>query len=493
MYKDIENKSEKENNKKINNNKDKANNIKFVFLAFILIILIAFSSLYIYLSLNKESGIYSIFSGAKKGELKSEEAANISQKYIEAICNKKVKDFNILREKDKYYFYSSIADVVLDKTNGKTYFDRLTTKDEFKGKAGFIQKEEEILKQNNENMDKFIYLNIKQAEKTDEESVVDATKKMIFKFDSKKMDITNEEKKNIEDKVENINNLQSEFKDLLKTKKEIKEKNEDSKEVEDRINRIKEEMDKKLNELDFNGLKLNKVMKSKIDKNLFLINKETEVKEGNYTNSNMILDSLILGYIDEDNILVLKDNFIYVFKKMDNNEYFEYIENMKKDIYDKVSKIKSLIFTAKDFSKYIYNDELEFSKDYNKAYVYFYLHDTGVINRKSYIKMEINLKNKEIIDIEVKINTIPYSEVKIDMYTASKIAYRFLKQNNYIKATETEKTDIEYIDLEIDSSNTFYKKDVKPAIEKMWKVKFKDINEVVFIDSYYGVIIGGKK
>lgn len=483
--------------KKIDKNKKIKEKISFVLLILIAIILVTISSLYIYQSFNKESGVYNIFRGAKKGELKSDEASNLSQKYIEAIYNKKVTDFNILKQKDKYYFYSSVADVVLDKTNGKTYFDKLTSKEEFNNNPGFIKKDKEVLKRNNEEMDKFIYINIKQSEKTEDESVVDEVKKMIFKLNDKKLDISNDEKNNIEAKLKNISDLQAELKDMLKIKKEAQEKNNDTKDIDSKIKDIQSRLDKKLNELNFNGIKITKGMNLKVDQLLFLNNKERDVKEGHYTNGKEFLNSLLVGYIDDGNILVLKENSLYTFSKIENEEYFDYIEEMNKDIYDEAYKIKNLIFTSKEFTKYLYDNELQLEDSYNTGNVYFYLNDTVVINKTSYIKMEFNLKNKEIIDIDVRINNIPYSEVKIDRYTASTVAYNFLKENNYIKdkekENEKEEPDIEYTKIEIDNTNTFYNKDVKPGIEKMWKIKFIDIPEVVFIDSYYGIIIGGEK
>lgn len=535
-------KENKSKNNKIKDNKfwkikDKGlrgnikNDLKIFFLTMLVILLITFFTFLIYSNLNKKSGLDGIFHMFNKKYLTTEEAANVSKKYIELVYKMKVEDYNIASKDNKYYFSSSVADLVLDKYDGKKYFDLITTKED-KMKTGIsVKKEDEIKEVIYEEVKPSIYISDKETKKVDvkskdvieelsketakvnEKLVLEEIKEKIYVEDGsflegkdKKIDDTL--KQEIIDKINRAHEIQKKLDELYKEKKKYQEKDEIKKadDIKEEIKKLTEDLDKnKKIKIEDKEISFEKIINRKVNEIISFLEKEKYIKDKNkektYTNSKRYLDGLILGSFDkEEKIAVMTKNGIYIFKQVDLDEYIKNTKEKVERIETKAKKMKNSIFNTKMFEKYVITDEIDVKPDTKDVSCYFYLVENGIVNKVSYIKMNFNKQNEKLLEIKVNVNSIPYSEIKITRYDAANIAYNFLEKNDYIKNDEfklgknkTLNDILEYTKVEIDMTNEFYKKGEIKTVEKMWKVKFKDIPYEVFVDTYFGNILGGKK
>lgn len=507
------------------------NDLKIFFVTILIIFLITLFTFLIYSNLNKKSGLDGIFHMFNKEYLTTEEAANVSKKYIELVYKMKVEDYNIASKDNKYYFSSSIADLVLDKYDGKKYFDLITTKED-KMKTGIsVKKEDEIKEVIYEEVKPSIYISDKEIKKVDvkskdvieelsketekinEKLVLEEIKEKIYVEDevfleSKDEKIDETLKQEIIDKISCIYNIQNKLDELYKEKKKYQEKDEIKKadEIEEEIKKLTEDLDKiKKIKIKDKEISFEKTINRKVNEIISFVEKEKYIKdkteEKTYTNSKRYLDGLILGSFDkEEKIAVMTSKGIYIFKQVDLDDYIKNTKEKVERIETKAKKMKNSIFNTKKFEKYVITDEIDVKPDAKDISCYFYFVENGITNKVSYIKMNFNKQNEKLLEIKVNTNDIPYSEIKITKYDAANIAYNFLKKNNYIKNEEVKLNKdkslndiLEHSKVEIDMTNEFYKKGEIKTVEKMWKVKFKDIPYEVFVDTYFGNILGGRK
>lgn len=489
----------------------KESNIKKIFSKILLTIIgvltIILSTFFVYSNLNKKSGLDSIFHLLKNKEMTAEEAVENSKKYINLLYNDKVKEYNIVKKDEKYYFSSERADIVLDKVHGDKYFDLITTKEYSGGKEGKIEKGEEAKKISKEDIKPSIYIKIPKKEKLNnkKESIIEESNSNIY---IEKDDLSfSDNKKNIEFKenIIDLYNMQNKLISLM----EKKAKEENKKSVNKEISDLSEEINKKKEKLVFGKTKKYKIetaLNKDINSVKPFVNKESldneNLEEIIYTNRKIYEDALILGITEDKNIIVMKNNKIYLFENINMDEYFKNVDEKIKKIKESAKKIKEKIFTYKEFEKYSEDDELDF-KNEKEIGISFSKVDRGIKNRACKIHMIFNSQNEKLLEIKVNVNNIPYSEVKINKFDASKIALDFLKKRNLIKEEVyiNEKGEKEYDEkieksvVEIDYTNNYFEdlEVEKGQVEKMWKVKFKDNPYIIYIDTYYGKILGGEK
>lgn len=482
--------------KNIKITKEKKNK-KNIFINILIVLLILFtiivSTFFIYSSLNKESGIDNIFHLFTKKEMRSEEAVQISKKYIELLYNKKIEEYNINSRDNKYYFSSSIADVVLDKKNGSKYFDKISSNEK-----------------DNDEMPNIIYIYAKKVEKLNNknELIIEETKPKMYVEKKILEDNLNEEKiNNIKNTINQIEEKQIEIFRLLKDKNKTENESEKKhithkvKDLNENINEIKKkfflENEKKIS--------LERILNKEVNKTFAFTEKENLEKndeEKIYANKKNMNQALILGYSVNNEVIILKGKKIYLFQKIDIDEYFKLVSEKRKRIEENALKIKNKLFTYKDFEKYVISKEL-IDKDDKEIIVNFYKLDRNVIDKTSKIEMTFNKASEKLININVSLNNIPYSEVKINKYDATKIAYKFLNDRNLLDNTKIKGKEqknlnysdlVEYIKIELDHVNNYFDTEKqKNEVEKMWKIKFKNSSNIVYVDTYFGKIIGGEK
>lgn len=482
-----------ENFDKKNNNIKKTEEIKKkninILICFLILFIIMISTFFIYSSFNKESGIDNIFHLFAKKEMRSEEAVQISKKYIELLYNKKIDEYNINSRDNKYYFSSSAADVVIDKKNGAKYFDKISSNEK-----------------DNDEMQNIIYIYAKKVEKLNDknELIIEETKpKMYIEKKVLDKDLNEENINNIKNVVDQIEKKQIEVFNLLKDKNKTKNENE-KKYIINKVKTLNENISeiKKTSFLEKEKEYIvERIINKEVNKTFAftekdILNKNEEEKI--YANKKNMNKAVILGYSKDNDIIVLKDDKIYLFQKINIDEYFESVAEKRKRIEENALKIKNKLFTYKDFEKYVISEEL-IDKDDKEIIVDFYKLDRNVVDKTSKIEMTFNKASEKLININVSLNNIPYSEVKINKYDATKIAYKFLEDRNLldndkIKEKNNYSDVLEYIKIEIDYINNYFEtEEHRYEVEKMWKIKFKNSSHIVYVDTYFGKIIGGEK
>lgn len=505
-------------------------NLNTIILITIAIILIVISTFFIYSNLNKKSGLDGLFHLFKKEHITTEEAANLSKKYIELIYGIKVEDYNISSKDNKYYFSSNIADVVLDKDYGNKYFDIITTKETAIG-TNNVQKADEIKEIVYEEIKPSIYLSNKETKKVDvkskdtieevqnevksdsEKLVVEEIKDKIYVEDEElvNIDFTKEENINFENKINMLFETQENIDKLYKDKKNYQEKEE-----EENIKNVNEEIEKeeeKLNEnkkinIKENKIELEKIINKKVNEIISFSEKESLLeikgKEKTYSNSKEYKDALVCGSFEKDEkILVLKNGKLYLFKKVNLDDYIKNTKEKIERIETKAVRMKDLIFTAKEFKNFALTEKIDVKPDVKDIVAEFYLIENGIANKASYIKMFFNKQNEKLLEIKVNLDTIPYSEIKINKYDAMNISKSFLEKRGFLNNLEEENTSsssnisdqVEYVKVEIDYINNFFNtlKKENGNIEKMWKIKFKNSPIEIYVDTYFGNILGGRE